>query len=82
MQKQGIPIGAKDVFDTEFADNTALVNLQKAEHRLGDFCYASSALINWQNSLAFWISEAQVRRWRPHLLDGFQKVSYLGSDRY
>lgn len=53
-----------ELLDAKFADDTSLylqgheANLIRAEGAIETFCTASGALINWQKTIAFWISES------------------------
>ena len=67
-----IPLSHIEVRDAEFANDTALYlksdleNLQKTEVAISTFCKASSALVNWSKSFAFWVGV-----WWIHKHHGF-----------
>ena len=62
----------KDILDSEFADDTTLYvdvtlpNLQQVEGALLQFCIVSGAKLNWEKTVAFWVSEEPPPRWAPH----------------
>ena len=83
-----MPLNGQDILDSELADDTALyvdgmlTNLQQVEWALLQFCTASGAKLNWEKTVAFWVSNEPPPRWTPHPnFEWTQKgvaVRYLG----
>ena len=72
LQGIRLPITLHELVDVEFADDTALYmhgslqNLKRLELGLQTFCKASGAKINWNKSMALWISKGPPPQWMPH----------------
>ena len=67
-----MPMHGQDILDSEFADDTALyvdgtlTNLQQVQGALSQFCIASGAKLNWEKTVAFWVSKEPPPCWAPH----------------
>ena len=67
-----LPMHGQDILDSEFADNTTLyvdgtlTNLQQVQGALSHFCIASGAKLNWEKTVAFWVSKEPPPCWAPH----------------
>ena len=67
-----MPVTMQELVDAEFADDTtfymkgSLQNLIRLEMGMQIFCKASGAKINWNKSMALWISKNPPPPWMPH----------------
>ena len=71
LKRIAMPLDGTNVVDVEFANDTSLYldgkinNLQKLYTTVQTFCMASSASINWNKSMGFWVSLNSTPQWSP-----------------
>ena len=74
VRRLALPQTGQEILDAEFADDTTLYvegtldNLQRVQHALQHFCIASGARLNWNKTVAFWVSSEPPPSWLPHPL--------------
>jgi hypothetical protein len=88
LQGLRLPLQEGSLLDAEFANDTGLYldgnleNLSRVENALEIFCQGSGALINWNKSVAFWVSSEPIPSWSPspHFkwIPKGEAVRYLG----
>ena len=72
--------------DSKFAYDTSMYlqgsrdNLSRVQQAIDSFCYASGTVINWNESMGFWVGTTVNPSWCPQ--EGFQCIPHGKPIRY